>query len=133
MEHRGDGGGSRWAQVSAQLGLEEGGSLGSGFVLLDFWEVGVFSRHDIKQAPVIVKPVPRAFLCLLLDICNLVLPEPRFLFSFQGWVTSFTKPRTIPNSLLPSTTGLSPYFSMGCLSVRTFFYRLSNIYAQVSK
>ncbi|XP_041345562.1 cryptochrome-1-like isoform X2 [Pyrgilauda ruficollis] len=48
----------------------------------------------------------------------------------QGWVTSFTKPRTIPNSLLPSTTGLSPYFSMGCLSVRTFFYRLSNIYAQ---
>ncbi|KAM9217217.1 cryptochrome-1-like [Leptosomus discolor] len=48
----------------------------------------------------------------------------------QGWVASFTKPRTIPNSLLPSTTGLSPYFSMGCLSVRTFFYRLSNIYAQ---
>ncbi|NXX99936.1 CRY1 protein, partial [Centropus bengalensis] len=48
----------------------------------------------------------------------------------RGWVASFTKPRTIPNSLLPSTTGLSPYFSMGCLSVRTFFYRLSNIYAQ---
>ncbi|NXI52898.1 CRY1 protein, partial [Chloroceryle aenea] len=48
----------------------------------------------------------------------------------QGWVTSFTKPRTVPNSLLPSTTGLSPYFSVGCLSVRTFFYRLSNIYAQ---
>ncbi|NXE30268.1 CRY2 protein, partial [Ardeotis kori] len=48
----------------------------------------------------------------------------------QGWVASFTKPRTIPNSLLPSTTGLSPYFSTGCLSVRTFFYRLSNIYAQ---
>ncbi|NXJ84835.1 CRY1 protein, partial [Trogon melanurus] len=51
----------------------------------------------------------------------------------QGWVASFTKPRTIPNSLLPSTTGLSPYFSLGCLSVRTFFYRLSNIYAQVRK
>ncbi|NWQ83493.1 CRY1 protein, partial [Columbina picui] len=48
----------------------------------------------------------------------------------QGWVANFTKPRTIPNSLLPSTTGLSPYFSMGCLSVRTFFHRLSNIYAQ---
>nr|6PTZ_A Chain A, Cryptochrome-1 [Columba livia] len=48
----------------------------------------------------------------------------------QGWVANFTKPRTIPNSLLPSTTGLSPYFSMGCLSVRTFFQRLSNIYAQ---
>uniref|UniRef100_A0A8C3LCD2 Photolyase/cryptochrome alpha/beta domain-containing protein n=1 Tax=Chrysolophus pictus TaxID=9089 RepID=A0A8C3LCD2_CHRPC len=48
----------------------------------------------------------------------------------QGWVASFTKPKTVPNSLLPSTTGLSPYFSMGCLSVRSFFYRLSNIYAQ---
>ncbi|XP_048782184.1 cryptochrome-1-like isoform X3 [Lagopus muta] len=47
-----------------------------------------------------------------------------------GWVASFTKPKTVPNSLLPSTTGLSPYFSMGCLSVRSFFYRLSNIYAQ---
>ncbi|TFK00652.1 Cryptochrome-1 [Platysternon megacephalum] len=48
----------------------------------------------------------------------------------QGWIANFTKPKTIPNSLLPSTTGLSPYFSLGCLSVRSFFYRLSNIYAQ---
>ncbi|XP_066479285.1 cryptochrome-1-like [Tiliqua scincoides] len=48
----------------------------------------------------------------------------------QGWVAKFKKPRTIPNSLLPSTTGLSPYFSFGCLSVRTFFHRLSKIYAQ---
>ncbi|XP_068020794.1 cryptochrome-1-like isoform X2 [Melanerpes formicivorus] len=48
----------------------------------------------------------------------------------QGWVTAFTKPKTIPNSLLPSTTGLSPYFSLGCLSVRTFFHRLAKIYAQ---
>uniref|UniRef100_W5N0D8 Cryptochrome circadian regulator 4 n=2 Tax=Lepisosteus oculatus TaxID=7918 RepID=W5N0D8_LEPOC len=48
----------------------------------------------------------------------------------QGWIENFTKPRTIPNSLLPSTTGLSPYFSLGCLSVRMFYHRLSNIYAQ---
>ncbi|KAJ8260261.1 hypothetical protein GJAV_G00178930 [Gymnothorax javanicus] len=48
----------------------------------------------------------------------------------QGWVVNFSKPRTSPNSLLPSTTGLSPYFSLGCLSVRSFYYRLSNIYAQ---
>ncbi|XP_069800456.1 cryptochrome-1-like isoform X2 [Dendropsophus ebraccatus] len=48
----------------------------------------------------------------------------------QGWVSQFKKPQTIPNSLLPSTTGLSPYFSVGCLSVRVFFHRLSNIYAQ---
>nr|XP_055073415.1 cryptochrome circadian regulator 4 isoform X1 [Misgurnus anguillicaudatus] len=48
----------------------------------------------------------------------------------QGWVANFSKPRTVPNSLLPSTTGLSPYISLGCLSVRTFYHRLSSIYAQ---
>ncbi|KAM3936449.1 cryptochrome-1-like [Leptodactylus fuscus] len=48
----------------------------------------------------------------------------------QGWVSQFKKPQTIPNSFLPSTTGLSPYFNLGCLSVRVFFHRLSNIYAQ---
>uniref|UniRef100_A0A674DQC7 Cryptochrome circadian regulator 4 n=1 Tax=Salmo trutta TaxID=8032 RepID=A0A674DQC7_SALTR len=37
----------------------------------------------------------------------------------QGLVANFSKPRTIPNSLLPSTTGLSPYLSLGCLSVRS--------------
>nr|AAH44385.1 Cry4 protein [Danio rerio] len=51
-------------------------------------------------------------------------------FQSQGWVANFSKPRTIPNSLLPSTTGLSPYLSLGCLSVRTFYHRLNSIYAQ---
>ncbi|KAG8450867.1 hypothetical protein GDO86_003219 [Hymenochirus boettgeri] len=51
----------------------------------------------------------------------------------QGWVANFQKPHTSPNSLLPSTTGLSPYFSLGCLSARVFFHRLSNIYAQSKK
>ncbi|XP_072282574.1 cryptochrome-1-like [Pyxicephalus adspersus] len=48
----------------------------------------------------------------------------------QGWVSEFRKPQTVPNSLLPSTTGLSPFFSLGCLSVKVFYQRLSNIYAQ---
>ncbi|KAM4047736.1 cryptochrome-1-like isoform 1-T2 [Anomaloglossus baeobatrachus] len=48
----------------------------------------------------------------------------------QGWISEFKKPQTVPNSLLPSTTGLSPYFNLGCLSVRVFFHRLSKIYAQ---
>ncbi|XP_051764190.1 cryptochrome circadian regulator 4 [Ctenopharyngodon idella] len=51
-------------------------------------------------------------------------------FQSQGWVASFSKPRTVPNSLLPSTTALSPYLSLGCLSVRTFYHRLSSVYAQ---
>ncbi|XP_063072027.1 cryptochrome circadian regulator 4 isoform X2 [Engraulis encrasicolus] len=51
-------------------------------------------------------------------------------FESQGWVANFSKPRTIPNSLLPSTTGLSPYLSLGCLSIRTFYHRLAKVYAQ---
>ncbi|KAF4097140.1 cryptochrome circadian regulator 4 isoform X1 [Onychostoma macrolepis] len=51
-------------------------------------------------------------------------------FQSQGWVANFSKARTVPNSLLPSTTGLSPYLSLGCLSVRTFYHRLSSVYAQ---
>eukprot|EP00058_Branchiostoma_floridae_P024013 XP_002609503.1 hypothetical protein BRAFLDRAFT_230208 [Branchiostoma floridae] len=49
----------------------------------------------------------------------------------QGWVTQFEKPKTAPTSLLPSTTGLSPYFSFGCLSVRHFYHRLDKIYAKL--
>uniref|UniRef100_A0A4W5L6S3 Cryptochrome circadian regulator 4 n=1 Tax=Hucho hucho TaxID=62062 RepID=A0A4W5L6S3_9TELE len=45
----------------------------------------------------------------------------------QGLVANLSKPRTIPNSLLPSTTGLSPYLSLGCLSVWAFYHRLSKV------
>ncbi|XP_026119844.1 cryptochrome-1-like [Carassius auratus] len=51
-------------------------------------------------------------------------------FQSQGWVSNVSKARTVPNSLLPSTTGLSPYLSLGCLSVRTFYHRLSSVCAQ---
>nr|AAH97079.1 Cry4 protein [Danio rerio] len=52
-------------------------------------------------------------------------------FQSQGWVANFSKPRTIPNSLLPSTTGLSPYLSLGCLSVRTFYHKYTRIFCPV--
>ncbi|XP_028838110.1 cryptochrome-2-like isoform X2 [Denticeps clupeoides] len=45
-----------------------------------------------------------------------------------GWVCSFEKPNTSPNALSPSTTVLSPYLKFGCLSVRTFWWRLVGIY-----
>ncbi|KAM4602656.1 cryptochrome circadian regulator 5 [Polymixia lowei] len=45
-----------------------------------------------------------------------------------GWVCSFEKPQTSPNSLSPSTTVLSPYVSFGCLSARTFWWRLTQVY-----
>ncbi|XP_056463579.1 cryptochrome circadian regulator 5 [Gadus chalcogrammus] len=45
-----------------------------------------------------------------------------------GWVCSFEKPQTAPNSLSPSTTVLSPYLTFGCLSARTFWWRLADVY-----
>ncbi|MEQ2280007.1 hypothetical protein AMECASPLE_015068, partial [Ameca splendens] len=45
-----------------------------------------------------------------------------------AWVCSFEKPQTSPNSLSPSTTVLSPYITFGCLSARTFWWRLTEVY-----
>ncbi|KAG8568164.1 hypothetical protein GDO81_013907 [Engystomops pustulosus] len=45
-----------------------------------------------------------------------------------AWVCNFKKPETEPNSLTPSTTVLSPYMKFGCLSTRTFYWRLAEIY-----
>ncbi|XP_062395099.1 cryptochrome circadian regulator 5 isoform X2 [Sardina pilchardus] len=44
------------------------------------------------------------------------------------WVCSFEKPQTSPNALSPSTTVLSPYIRFGCLSARTFWWRLNAVY-----
>ncbi|XP_046364932.2 cryptochrome-1-like isoform X1 [Haliotis rufescens] len=45
-----------------------------------------------------------------------------------NWICSFEKPKTEPNSLQPSTTVLSPYLKFGCLSARTFYFRLLEVY-----
>ncbi|XP_050077460.1 cryptochrome-1 [Anopheles maculipalpis] len=45
----------------------------------------------------------------------------------KAWVCNFEKPNTSPNSLEPSTTVLSPYLKFGCLSVRLFYTRISDI------
>ncbi|XP_063234251.1 cryptochrome-2 [Bacillus rossius redtenbacheri] len=47
--------------------------------------------------------------------------------SRKAWVCKFEKPNTSPNSLEPSTTVLSPYLKFGCLSARTFYYRLKEV------
>lgn len=51
-----------------------------------------------------------------------------FLSFQQQWVCSFEKPQTSPNSLMPSTTVLSPYVTFGCLSARSFWWRLAEVY-----
>lgn len=51
----------------------------------------------------------------------------------EEWVCKFEKPRTSPNSLEPSTTVLSPYTTFGCLSARTFYWKLSDVYSRAKK
>ncbi|KAM9217005.1 cryptochrome-2-like [Leptosomus discolor] len=50
------------------------------------------------------------------------------LMERRAWLCSFKKPETEPTSLSPSTTVLSPYLKFGCLSVRTFWWRLDEAY-----
>ncbi|KAL8572787.1 hypothetical protein ACOMHN_024963 [Nucella lapillus] len=45
-----------------------------------------------------------------------------------NWICKFEKPQTSPNSLEPSTTVLSPYLKFGCLSPRSFYHRLLEVY-----
>ncbi|KAL0994616.1 hypothetical protein UPYG_G00124920 [Umbra pygmaea] len=45
----------------------------------------------------------------------------------KEWVCGFEKPLTSPNSLQPSTTVLSPYMTFGCLSARTFWWKLTDV------
>ena len=48
--------------------------------------------------------------------------------SRQAWVAAFEKPKTLPNALVPDTTGLSAYLKHGCVSPRRFYHALSEIY-----
>lgn len=45
-------------------------------------------------------------------------------------VASFKKPMTNPCALRPDTTALSPYLKFGCLSSRTLFWKIQDIYSQ---
>jgi cryptochrome len=45
------------------------------------------------------------------------------------WTASFEKPTTLPTSITPATTVLSPYLKFGCLSAARFYGVLADIYA----
>jgi cryptochrome len=51
----------------------------------------------------------------------------------EYYIANFEKPNTSPNSLLPSTTVLSPYLKFGCLSVRLFYFEISKVYKRSKK
>ncbi|CAG2250086.1 CRY [Mytilus edulis] len=52
------------------------------------------------------------------------------LYYLYNWVCKFEKPKTEPNTLSPSTTVLSPYLKFGCVSARTFYHDVQNVYRQ---
>jgi len=54
--------------------------------------------------------------------------DEKLNYQNAAWVRSFSKPTTSPNSLEPSTTQLSPYLALGCLSPRDMYWRLDDIY-----
>lgn len=49
------------------------------------------------------------------------------------FVATYEKPKTSPTSLKPSTTVLSPYLSLGCLSPRTMWHALEDSKVQAKK
>lgn len=49
------------------------------------------------------------------------------------WICSFEKPKTSPNSLLPSTTVLSPYLKFGCISSRLMYSDLQKVLKKKKK
>lgn len=51
----------------------------------------------------------------------------------KAWVASFERPKMSAQSLYPSGTGLSPYLRFGCLSSRTFYWKLTELYKKVKK
>ncbi|XP_064636731.1 cryptochrome-1-like [Lineus longissimus] len=53
--------------------------------------------------------------------------------SRTGWVCAFEKPKTESNTLKPSTTVLSPYLKFGCLSARTKYYAVKEVYQKGKK
>jgi hypothetical protein len=55
-----------------------------------------------------------------------------FLLNETG-VATFSKPKSSPNSLEPSTTLLSPYLKFGCLSVRRFYWDSQDVCEKYAK
>lgn len=51
----------------------------------------------------------------------------------KAWVASFEKPKLTPQSLMSNQTGVSPYLRFGCLSVRLFYWKLTELYRKVKK
>ena len=51
----------------------------------------------------------------------------------EAWVAAYDKPKTAPTALTPSTTALSPYLSLGCVSPRDMWHAVDAAAAAAPK
>jgi len=51
----------------------------------------------------------------------------------KAFVANYGKPKIMSASLLASDTGLSPFMRFGCLSVRLFYFKLTELYKQIKQ
>ena len=71
-------------------------------------------------------------LYILLKLTPMILRRMKRRLNDEGWmVPGSTGSSVVNNPLLPHTTGLSPYFSLGCLSTRLFYHIIKDIKAEV--
>ncbi|XP_074648763.1 cryptochrome-1-like [Tubulanus polymorphus] len=51
----------------------------------------------------------------------------------KAWVARFEMPKMVAQSLFPNQTSVSPYLKFGCLSVRLFYWKLTDLYKKMKK
>uniref|UniRef100_A0A8B9H5W9 Cryptochrome circadian regulator 4 n=1 Tax=Astyanax mexicanus TaxID=7994 RepID=A0A8B9H5W9_ASTMX len=99
----------------------------------------LYSICVTEEDKILLWPIPISLFFLLLSVSVSLSfgTKSRILFRLHkhpldwGWLEN-TKTQTVMNSLWPNTTGLSPYLSLGCLSVRTaFFHQYNRIFCPV--
>lgn len=83
---------------------------------------GIPTLEELQIKPSVLNP------CLYPGGESEALKRLERVLQNESYICKFAKPDTSPNSLDPSTTVLSPYVKFGCLSARTFYHRIRDIY-----
>ncbi|XP_042901352.1 cryptochrome-1 isoform X2 [Parasteatoda tepidariorum] len=86
------------------------------------------SKYDVPTLEELGVKVNDLYPCLYPGGETEALKRLERSLSNEQYVCKFSKPDTFPNSIKPSTTVLSPYVKFGCLSARTFYYKIRDVY-----
>jgi cryptochrome len=111
------------APVSISSSSSSSSSSGDEYGLPTLQEMRALCGRDIGEA---TAPFKGGETEALRRLQEMVMSRP-------AWVAAYEKPNTAPNALLPSTTVLSPYLTMGCLSSTMFWHALDDIYMKSKK